>query len=214
MLLQNNVLFSSVDANGNGLALQDKPLTNTTTGNLTVQGNLYVPGSVPTGPVTVLDPNNNINYRTGQFTITFPLAGMVPGPGAVINSQTVQSLLSLPQGICYYANQFILRPIPDQPYLINFEVYKNPTYLMETSSEPELNEYWQYIAYGAAIKILQDRVDMDTVNLLMPEFKVQESLCLRRTLVQYSNERTATIFSQQSEPGRGYGGFGSWGGPW
>lgn len=209
VLLQNNVLFSSIDTNLNGLALQDKPLTNTSTGNLTVQGNLYVPGSVPDTPVTVLDPNNNINYATGQFTITFPAA---PAAGATINSQTVLTLISLPQAVCYYDNQFILRPVPDQPYTVNFECYINPAFLMSTSSEPALNEWWQYIAYGAAKKIFEDRLDMDSVQLILPEFKEQEALCLRRTIVQLTNERVSTIYEQQTQPGRSYGSW-SWGGP-
>lgn len=211
VLLANNVLFSSVDPNGNGIALQDKPITDLNTGNQTVLGNLYVPGTQPSGPITIadFDAGNNINYLTGEFTITFSAP---PAAGIAINSQTVPTLVSLPQAVCYYNNQFILRPVPDQPYMINFECYKNPAFLMSTSSEPELNEYWQYIAYGAAKKIFEDRMDMDSVQLIMPEFKKQEALVLRRTLVQYANERVTTIYTQQTDPGRGYGSWG-WGGP-
>jgi hypothetical protein len=209
MYLQNNVLFSSVDSNGNGLALQDKPITNTSTGNTTVNGNLYVPGSVPTTPVTVITPTNTINYTTGAYTITFPVA---PGPGVTINAQVVSTLVSLPQAVCFYDNQFILRPVPDQPYMINFEAFVSPTYLMATNSQPGLNEWWQYIALGAAKKIFEDRLDMDSVQLIMPEYKKQETLCLRRTLVQYSNERVSTIYEQQTNPGHSYGAWG-WGGP-
>lgn len=211
VLLQNHVLFSAVDPNGNGLALQDVPITDLNTGNLTVEGNLYVPGTQPSTPITVadFDPGNNINYLTGEFTITFSAP---PAAGGTINSQTVQTLVSLPQAVCYYDNTFILRPVPDQPYSINFETYVAPTYLMATSDSPQLNEWWQYIALGSSIKILQDRLDMDTVNLLMPEFKQQEAMCLRRTIVQYTNERVSTIYEQQSDPGRSYNSWG-WGGP-
>ena len=83
---------------------------------------------------------------------------------------------------------------------------------MATSDSPALNEWWQYIAYGAAKKIFEDRLDMDSVQLILPEYKKQEALCLRRTLVQYANERTMTIYTEQTQPGRGYGGWG-WGGP-
>lgn len=211
VLLQNHVLFSSVDPNGIGVALQDKPITDLVTGNLTTFGNLYVPGTQPSTPITNadFDPSNNINYVTGQFTITFQSP---PAAGATINSQTVQTIVSLPQAICYYDNKFILRPVPDQPYSINFECYMAPTYLMATSDSPALNEWWQYIAYGAAKKIFEDRLDMDSVQLILPEYKKQEALCLRRTLVQYANERTMTIYTEQTQPGRGYGGWG-WGGP-
>jgi len=106
----------------------------------------------------------------------------------------------------FYGNQITMRPVPDQSYRVNFEVYMRPTYLMETNQFPQLNEWWQYIAYGAAKKVFEDKLDMDSVNLIMPEFKVQETLVLRRTLVQLNNQRAATIYTEQS----GIGGSG-WG---
>lgn len=209
-LLQNNVLFSSIGVDLSGLALVDVPVVNTTTGNNTVVGNLYVPGSQPTTPPTVVLANNNINYVTGQFTITFPAA---PGMGQPINSQTVPQVVGQPHGILFYDDYFTVRPVPDQPYQVNFECYVAPTYLMNSNSTPQLDEWWQYIAYGAAKKIFEDRLDMDSVQMIMPEFKTQERLCLRRTIVQYTNERTATIYTEQTGFGPGTGGWGWSGGP-
>lgn len=205
-LLQNNVLFSSVDTTGAGLALVDVPVLDAATGNPSINGNLYVPSFQPFAPPTVITPNNTINYVTGKFTITFPFA---PGVGVPINSQTVPQIVSLPQALCYYNNKFILRPVPDQPYQINFEAYIRPTALLNENAIPDLEEYWQYIAYGAAKKIFEDRMDLDSVALIMPEFKKQEALMLRRTIVQYTNERTATIYTEQTSFGTG---FGAWGG--
>ena len=75
---------------------------------------------------------------------------------------------------------------------------------------PELSEYWQYIAYGAAKKIFEDRMDQESVQLIMPEFKEQETLIQRRTIDQQSNERSATIYTENVGPTPG--GFGSgWG---
>ena len=209
-LLQGNVLFSSVDQNGSGLSLIDVPLVNTTTGYKSIFGNLYVPGTQPaySNPPTVLDPNNFVNYATGAFTITFPAA---PGTGVPINSQTNAENVSLPQAVCYYDNKFIVRPVPDQPYAINFECYRRPTYLMSSDQSPQLNEWWQYIAYLAALKIFQDRMDIESADAIMPELKRQERLCLRRTIVQYTNERTATIYTEQTrQNGNGWG--NGWGG--
>lgn len=205
-LLQNNVLFSSVGVDGAGLAMVDVPVANTTTGNNTMIGNLYVPGTEPTVPPIVVDTNNFINYATGAFTVTFPAA---PASGILINSQTCAQNISLPQAVCYYDDQFIVRPVPDQPYAINFECYVRPTYLMETTESPALNEWWQFIAYGAAKKIFEDRMDLESVALIMPEYKNQERLCLRRTIVQYANDRTATIYTEQTNS-TGYNGWG-WG---
>lgn len=210
VLLQNQVLFSSIDVSGQGLALVDVPVVSSTTGNTFEIGNLYIPGQQPTTPPTGSLLNNFINYATGQFKITFPFP---PAAGAPINSQTVPSVPSLPQSMLFYDNKFTVRPVPDQPYRVNFEAYVRPTYIMDTNQSPQLEEWWQYIAYGAAKKIFEDRMDMDSVALIMPEFKKQEALCLRRTIVQYTNERVATIYTEQTSFGPGSGAWGWGGGP-
>lgn len=212
VLLQNNILFSSIDLNNLGLALVDVPVLDTTTGFNTVNGNLYIPGQQPTDPITgvavqptVVTPANTINYLTGVFTITFPTA---PGAGQQIFSQTVPCATALPQSLMFYQNKFTIRPVPNEPYTINFEVFVRPTALLSLGQSPQLEEYWQYISYGAAKKIFEDRMELESVQMIMPEFKTQERLCLRRTLVQYANERTGTIYTENSG---GAGGWGWWG---
>jgi hypothetical protein len=215
-LLQNEVLFDSVDSLGMGLSLVDVPVVDPTTGNPYPVGNLYdindpAYAAAKLNPPTAVIAANTINYATGQYTITFTNP---PGAGRPINSQTVPSIMSLPQGMLYYNDTFIVRPVPDQPYRINFEVYARPTYLMDNTNNvtgtPALEEWWQYIAYGASKKIFEDRMDMDSVQLIMPEFKTQERLCLRRTIVQNTNQRVATEYTEQTQFGHG-GGWG-WGG--
>lgn len=215
VILQNQVLFSSVDSNGNGISLVDVPVQNTDSGFNTVNGNLYVPGTEPATSPTVVDPTNTINYFTGAFTITFKNyagAPVAPGSGVGIFSQTVPTITSIPQSMLFYENQFTLRPLPDQPYRINFEVFSRPTSLLASNQSPQLEEWWQYIAYGAAKKIFEDKMDMESVQNIMPEFKTQERLCLRRTLVQYANERTATIYTDQTNTSAGWNGWGNGGG--
>ena len=73
-----------------------------------------------------------------------------------------------------------------------------------------MEEYWQYIAYGAAKKIFEDKMDLDSVQMIMPEFKQQERLCLRRSLIQYTNERTSTIYTDQVSHMNGWGGLIWW----
>jgi len=236
VLIKGEVLFSSVDINGNGASLVDVPCLDSVTGNPTQWGQLYNPNSqayinatkntvglapapvILTAPystltqattgLNALSATNFINYITGQFSITFPYA---PIAGAPINSQSVPSIVSIPQALLFYQDQFVLRPIPDQPYDINFEVYVRPTQLFLTGSVPALEEYWQYISYGSAKKIFEDRLDMDSVQMIMPEYKKQENLVLRRTIVQHTNERTATIYTEQTG-NSGYNGGWGWGG--
>lgn len=196
-LLRNNVLFSSVNINNNGLALIDYPISASL-------GNLYVPGGTPTS-TTVQDVNNYINYVTGVFKITFATA---PGVGQPINSQTVPQNIALPQALLFYEGQFTVRPVPDQPYKVTMDVYQQPTELLLTNQSPELAEWWQYIAYGASKKVFEDRMDLDSVQLIMPEFNMQQRLCLRRTIVQQTSQRSATIYSDQ------FGGQGAYGNGW
>jgi len=230
-LLQNQVLFSSLDTDMNGLALVDIPLINPTTGNNTIYGNLYDPNSqlyqdikrgyddsgnvvyppsYPTGAFSA--PFNlgtgAINYSTGAYTAVFSAS---PGEDQYIISQAIPTNLYKPTSVCFSADEFILRPIPDQVYRVDLEVYVRPTWLMETSSMPALQEYWQYIAYGAAKKIFEDRMDIDSVKLITPEFKTQEMLVMRRTIVQYTNEAQQTIYQSNSGNGNsGSFGMGNW----
>jgi hypothetical protein len=192
--LQNRVLFDSIAVDNSGLSMTDFPISSTI-------GNLRVPNAQPTS-TTVQDPNNFVNYLTGQFVVTFPLA---PGANKRINSQTVPYVAQRPQAMLFYNEEFVLRPVPDQPYEINMEVYVRPAALLDAGSSPQLEQWWQYIAYGAAKKVLEARLDIDTVALIMPEYKKQEALVLRSTIVQNTNERTATIYTEQSS---------AFGGPW
>lgn len=205
-LLQNQVLFSSIGTTGQGLAMVDVPVIDAATGLNTLFGNLYEEGLQPLTPPTVNNPLNFISYLTGNFVVTFPSA---PAAGATINSQTAPQALAIPQSLLFYENKFTLRPVPDQPYRINFEVYARPTTLLADNQSPELNEWWQYIAYGAAKKIFEDRMDTDSVQQIMPEFEMQRLLCNRRTIVQNSNMRAATIYELQT--GTSYNGGWGWG---
>jgi hypothetical protein len=230
-LLKRNVLFSSVDLNGNGLAMIDIPCLDFTTGVETIYGNLYISGQQPTtpaappvglGPVQPplikspyltstqpVDLNNYINYQTGQFVVTFPSA---PAQGQQINSQTVPTIPSRPFMMMYYNNTITLRPVPDQPYVINFEVDARPTQLFQQNSVPQLEELWQFLSYLCAKKIFEDRMDMESVAMILPELQAQENMCLRRTLVQLANTRTETIYVGNTGDGNtfnqgwGYGG--------
>jgi len=187
-ILVGKVTFSSIDSSNDGLVLKDDGV-----------GNLVVPDSTATVPAST------INYITGAYVLNFPTA---PAAGAAILSMTVPYQPSRPQGVCFYQDSFIVRPVPDQAYPINIEVYKRPSELLNIGDMPELSEWWQYIAYGAAKKVLEDRMDPDTVQLIMPEFKKQETLILRRSLIQQSNERVATIYTEQTGIGTGF----NWGG--
>ena len=181
-ILRNSVSFTSIDANNNALVLVDNGL-----GTLTIPGDAVARGT--------------INYVTGVYTnITFlnPPKNM-----AAINSQTYAYTPSLPQSICFFDDSFIIRPVPDAAYAIQLEVFRRPLMLLAAGQEPELAEWWQYIAYGATKKILEDGLDDESVQRIMPEFKKQESIILYRTVNQQTQQRASTIYTEQLSVGAG-----------
>jgi len=194
VLLRDNILLDSLDANSNGLSMIDYPISASI-------GNLYVPGGAPTS-TTVQDAANYINYLTGQYVVTFTAA---PGSGEVINSQTIIVQPGLPQSMLFFDDIFTLRPVPDQTYRVQIEVFVRPTELLTVGQEPKLQEWWQYIAYSAAKKIFEDRMDYESLNMMMPALKEQERLIQRRTLVQQTSQRTSTIYTDQSNNSGAYG---------
>jgi len=188
-ILQNQVLFSSIDADHKSLVLTDTPVKFPATGVRTSLGDLKWPND----PVA----RGAIDYISGDYLFDFPVA---PGVGEAIYAQTVGYQAARPCAVLYYDNAFTVRPVPDKTYAINIEAYIKPTALVNAGDEPILQQHWQLLAYGGARKILQDRLDIDTLALLEPEFKEQMLLVGRRTIVQQSEERTATIYTQMVDP--------------
>lgn len=182
------VLFSSVGVTGQPLALKD-----VVTQPFDEVGFL----------VDAFNPSvslGTVNYVTGAYTFSFTSA---PAEGAAINSQTLPYQPSLPQAVMYFQNQFTLRPVPDQPYPVNIEVFKNPVALLDEGQTPELNEWWQLIAFNVAKKVFEDRMDTDSIQQLMPALHEQELLVNRRTIVQLTNQRIGTIYTEQTDTGIG-----------
>lgn len=186
LILRNNVLFSSVDVDGLSLALVDFPSSSSP-----LIGYLGAPGS----NATAVSNSGQINYVTGDFSLVFSTA---PAAGVTINSQTVLVQPSIPQSILFYDTTFTLRPVPDQAYRVTMEAFVRPTELLSSTQQPELAEWAELIAYGAAIKVFQDRRDVESVDKIMPEFRNQMRLRNRRTIVQQTNQRTATIYTEQT----------------
>lgn len=156
------------------------------------QGNLFDPADTSTNPST---KKGTVNYITGAVSIT-NFSDIVP-EGNAINAQYIPYVASRPQSVVFFEDQFILYPVPDQAYTVSFEVYKYPTTLASDGSDPQLQEWWQLLAYGAADKIFADNADLENLQKFRPLLKEQMELILRRTLVQQTSERTATIYTEQ-----------------
>ncbi len=200
-ILQRSVNFNCLDTNGTAMVMVDVPINNQI-GNLT-------PADVPlVAPFdTTQNPNNYINYITGQYVITFP---QITQNSATVWFEGILYQPGKPLGMLFYDSKFTIRPVPDKVYGIQIEVDMRPTEMMNAADVPQLEQWWQYIAYGAAKKIFEDRMDLESVQQIMPEFKTQERLVLRTTLSIQANERTVTIYTQGKNYGFGWFGPGGW----
>lgn len=183
-VLQNEVNFTSIDSNGNGLVLADYPVSN-------VLGALGVPNT----PQTLPSPFGQINYLTGQYTITFATA---PAAGVPIKCQAWPYRPAIPTIMLFFDAKFQFRPVPDQVYRVQMEVYAQPAQLIADNQVPELSEWYEYIAYLASRKIFERRNDYESIVQITPSLNRYERLSLRRTLVQQSNERASTIYNYGS----------------
>ncbi len=143
---------------------------------------------------------------TGVANVTFPVP---PANGANINAQCVFYQTGLPRAILYYNNCITLRVPPAMQYLVELDAYLSPAAFLSTAKAIPFGYMAEYIARGAARKILSDTGDNEQFFFYEPLFKEQEMLVWKRSQRQFTSTRTQTIYSQ------GYGAnsnFGGWGG--
>ena len=191
-----NVLITTNVSNGNTLNVTDD-------GNGTLIGDCLAGGS--------------INYGTGQIS-NLNFTQSVPS-GTSIQIQYNPVTLSIPLSILYFQNQFTLRQDPDKGYTIELIAYRQPTQALMVEGNtgtPELSEWWECIAMGAAKKIFEDRLDTDGVMMMDKMLQERYQVAYTRTYAELGKQRINTIFADQNNfnYGTGFGfGVGGSGGP-
>lgn len=189
-----NILITANVSNGSTLNVTDCENANPTLGTLI--GDCIAGGT--------------INYETGYISnLTFTSA--VPA-GANIQIQFNPTQLSIPLSILFFQNQFTLRPVPDRGYTIELIAYRQPSQALFNTPAgqglPELVEWWETLAFGAAKKVFQDRLDMDGVGM-MEQFLLQAySLNETRTYAQLGKQSVSTIYKDQIAQNYGSTGLG------
>lgn len=183
-----NILITTNIANGNTL-------------NVTDNGNGTLIGDCVSGA---------IDYATGAITNLFFTQATVAGNAIQIQYNPVQP--SIPLSILFFQNQFTLRPVPDKGYTIELVAYRQPTQALmaalNNTGTPELSEWWECIAVGAAKKIFEDRLDSDGVALMDKMLGERYQVCYTRTYAQVGQQRVNTIFADQITYNYGQGGWG------
>jgi hypothetical protein len=194
------IYLTSQDADGNAVIIQD---SGQFLEGFINYGLLMVPGTIPFGytalPGGYSTTSNTINYLTGMLNVEFPIE--IP-PGVAINAQAFYFQCGLPRGVLYNNNTLTFRSPPDQSYLVQLDAYLSPAaFLLQPNAIP-FGYMSEYIARGAARKILSDTGDMDQFNFYEPLFIEQERLVWKRSQRQWTATRTQTIYSQGNNQGQ------------
>jgi len=138
------------------------------------------------------DGSGTVNYIDGTFSVTFNTN--IPS-GNAIQVQYFPYTSGRPRLIEFYNNVITLRPVPDKSYQIQFDAYLTPAAFLTTSQAVPFGYISEYIARGAARKILADTGDIEQFQFYEPLFREQEILVWKRSQRQFTATRTGTIFS-------------------
>lgn len=198
--LANEVVLGGTDAAGNTIRINDDgfgilylevpnaqtvypPLTTNVPGLR--NRNLGNPGNL------VYTNVGSINYVTGVFNITFPVA---PAAGTQVTCWVSQYTTGRPYSILFWNNELTIRPVPNNVYKVELETYLTPVQFLENTDNPIINQWWQYLAYCAAVRLLEEREDWDGVDRMKALKAEEEGKVLERQGVEEIGQRNTTIF--------------------
>jgi hypothetical protein len=209
--IDGQVFIYSSDANGNPVVVQDSGIFLSEGTNMPNYGLLMAPGTAPFGytnlPGGYSTTVNTVNYFTGAVNVTFPVN--IPA-GVDINAVFFFFQTGLPRAALFYNNTLTLRSPPDTQYYVEIEAFLSPAAFLNTASAIPFGYMSEYIARGAARKILADTGDVEQFQFYEPLFQEQEMLVWKRSQRQWANSRTETIYSQGINQGQS--GFNNIGG--
>ncbi len=194
------VFITSIDSSGANVLITDSGQFLTNNQNY---GLLMTPGKPPFGN-TGLFPGysvstNTINYLTGTINVRFP-QNIPAGNNINVNCFFFQS--GLPRAILFYNNCMTLRNVPDSQYLVELDAYYTPAAFLNSADAIAFGYMSEYIARGAARKILTDTGDIEQFQFYEPMFREQEILVWKRSQRQWTATRTQSIYSQGLDNGQ------------
>lgn len=191
------VYITYTNLNGSNTVISDSGMffeggnTSELYGLLMQQGNAPL-GNSPLSNNSYATTQNTVNYNTGVVNITFPTA---PPAGTPIQAQCYFYQQGIPRGVLFYNNCLKLRNPPDTQYLIELDAYLTPGAFLSSSNAIPFAYMAEYLARGAARKILSDTGDVEQFTFYEPLFIEQERLVWKRSQRQFTSTRTETIFS-------------------
>jgi hypothetical protein len=190
----------TVELNGNLYTILSATPTSIT---LNVDSTLFTP-YISGGIVSSLQ--NVINYLTGTIQVTFPQE--IP-QGNNINVQVYFFAGGLPRAMLFYNNTITFRSVPAFQYVVELDGYMTPAAFLNSAEGIPYGYMSEYIARGAARKILSDTGDGEQLQFYEPMFLEQEQLVWKRSQRQWTATRTETIYSQGCGQGINFNQSGS-----
>ncbi len=199
------VLIQDVDGmtqlNGNTYTVLSATPTTVT---LDVDSTNFDPYTPVSGTIT--STVNTINYLTGTATnVFFPKP--IPA-GMPINASCYFYQQGIPRALLYYNNCITVRAPPNSQYVVELNAYLTPAAFLSTGQAIQFAYMSEYIARGAARKILSDTGDTEQFAFYEPLFKEQEILVWKRSQRQFTSTRTQTIYSRGLNNNYGGNNFG------
>ncbi len=190
---------SNVTITDSGIFLQSASTSNQAIFGLLMQvGNPAFGNSALSNPVgsvyNYYDMNTNtVNYLTGEVNVNFIIP---PAAGAPIQVQCYFYEQGIPRAVLFYNNCLTFRPPPNTQYFVELDCYLTPAAFLSSGQAFAFGYMTEYLARGAARKILADTGDIEQFMFYEPLFKEQELLVWKRSQRQFTTTRTNTIFSQ------------------
>ena len=189
----------------------------TTTYPFNIPAYPVIPGSVyvTDGTQTAVDDGTggfvspaggSIDYETGAVNVIFA-ASVASGTDIFVASQTYMP--NRPQGILYFPsttlagstaaelaarNMFVLRPVPDNTYLIKMQGIQIPKPLANTTDVPFRADLGPLIAYGASLEIFADFNQVEQYQETMVQYERYKSVCMQDTYEEYLYQRSVPTF--------------------
>ncbi len=182
-VLPGSLYVSTQDSSGNQLVAQDDG-----------SGGFVAPAS------------GVIDYLTGTVSVSFSVA---PGNGTNIfqTSQTYQP--NRPQSILYFQSQalsdatasvrddtkvFVVRPVPDNVYLIKMQGIQIPAAFVSDADVPFRTDLGPLIAYGASLEIFADFNQMDQYEQVLTQYNRYKDVSMQDTYEEMLYQRPVPSF--------------------
>jgi hypothetical protein len=180
-----------------------------------------------TGTYPPLNPGvtpgtGTIDYLTGAVTVSYVNA---PPAGTTCSCHYHPYVASRPRDLLFWQQQLFIRPIPNDTYSVKLMAYMMPTTVMSSATNatvrpsldangnvqgfsgnsgslntdlPQFNEWWQVIAYGAALKIFVEDGDHQEYEQYKQYYEEQRIIAQRKAIKQFASQRIPTAYADNN----------------